>query len=338
MKTIEFTNAIEFLEHFHPYKESWKNGKSIFRGHQNSSWELLPKLFRTPAAESYLAKSIERLAEMFPYLLGSRSDMITFSNLQHDKGVKLMRVSDLERYLLHLFVRETNRHGFEVRGSEQLLNIDRVFSTDARQTFFLPHGEAELTIDQFKLPRLAQPLQLTGLAQHHGLPTRLLDFTESPYAALFFASEETDNEANEEICVYSTWLDYYRQDVYKSSNYQLANFSRISGLYGYLRMPNSHNSYLSKQGGVFLYPIFPYDFHFKEERYPNLDDHARIFSFDESTRGYSVQKHTLPGSQKPALRDALTKMGYTKAYFMPTLDNVVKDIESILERGSSFSI
>ncbi len=338
METIPFTNAIEFLEHFHPYKEQWKYGGTIFRGQQDSSWEVIPKLFRAPYPKSTLHEIIHKFDLSFHRKIESRSESSGYATGIAEVWARTMRMANFERYLLHLFVKQTNRHGFEVPGSETLLNINKVFHTDFKRVYLLSEFSNGIELDQFNVPQPDQPIQLTGLAQHHGLPTRLLDFTESPYAALFFASEYNKNEENEEICVYSTQLSYYKKDVYKSGSHSIANFDRISALYGVMRMPNSRNDYLSKQEGVFLYPIFPFDFYKKQGRYPNLDDHARIFSYDDEVRGYSVRKHTLPGSKKPALREALAQMGYTKAYFMPTLDNVVKDIEYHLATDSSFNV
>jgi FRG domain len=38
----------------------------------------------------------------------------------------------------------------------------------------------------------AQPLAKMAYLQHHGIPTRLIDFTENPWMAVFFAAESND--------------------------------------------------------------------------------------------------------------------------------------------------
>jgi hypothetical protein len=42
------------------------------------------------------------------------------------------------------------------------------------------------------LPDIDDDLEWVALMQHHGCPTRLLDFTRSPYIALYFAAERVD--------------------------------------------------------------------------------------------------------------------------------------------------
>jgi hypothetical protein len=89
--------------------------------------------------------------------------------------------SSLSRYLL--------AHGVRREAwPEQEERILRVFRRKAH--LFLEH-----------IPEADDSLQWLALMQHHGAPTRLLDFTWSPYVAAFFALEHaTSNAAIWAIC------------------------------------------------------------------------------------------------------------------------------------------
>src|SRR5690349_10949138 len=65
---------------------------------------------------------------------------------------------------------------------EQEERILRIFKRKAHQ--YLPQP-----------PAIDDDLQWLALMQHHGAPTRLIDFTWSPYVAAFFALERATGEA-----------------------------------------------------------------------------------------------------------------------------------------------
>ena len=82
--------------------------------------------------------------------------------------------SSLSRYLMNFGV-DTSAW------PEQEARILRVFKRKAHQFLTQP-------------PEPDDDFQWLALMQHHGAPTRLIDFTWSPYVAAFFALERTLND------------------------------------------------------------------------------------------------------------------------------------------------
>src|SRR6201991_5355032 len=83
--------------------------------------------------------------------------------------------SSLSRYLLAYVADRAEWHAREARAI-------RIFRRKAHNYLANP----ELLNDD---------LRCLGLMQHHGAPTRLLDFTKSPYVAAFFALERAIGES-----------------------------------------------------------------------------------------------------------------------------------------------
>lgn len=146
--------------------------------------------------------------------------------------------SSLSRYLM-------NFHVAPKAWPEQERRIIRIFKRKAHQFLDRP-------------PDLDDDFQWLALMQHHGAPTRLIDFTWSPYVAAFFALERTLEDG-------VVWaINPARVD--SSRNFQPAktdprapaNFQRyyIKGTRRFIWMgePHTMNQRLIAQSGTFAVP------------------------------------------------------------------------------------
>jgi hypothetical protein len=159
----------------------------------------------------------------------------------------------LQSTLERMVPKHEKRRGFEERSLEQFRSKFKLYSRD------------------MEMPE--KKLSWLSLMQHHGVPTRLLDFTTSPYIALYFAIESLTPRPNENLALYA--IDYTKL-VEKSCEYVLAkdlSFAEYSGSTNFYKKceqafenvldnrshdvlwfvdPVQLNNRLEKQAGTFL--------------------------------------------------------------------------------------
>jgi hypothetical protein len=91
-------------------------------------------------------------------------------------------------------------------------------------------------------------IELLALAQHHGVPTRLLDFTDDALVAAYFAARtaadipNTTGESGGE-----PMFSLYALNAEELRSISAGHEIRV------VRVPRSHNAYLHAQHGVFVY-------------------------------------------------------------------------------------
>ena len=297
-----------FLDYLHPGATHWhsaKRGDLAYRGQSSHIWRLVPKAFRTGQ------------------LIGYESDA---------KVATLTRVvpqAQAEFRAVRKFVTTSDTSGLQITEAGGRL----LLQNNPHHIFNDPNWEYTWPQDQI--------LETLALAQHHGVPTRLLDFTEDPIVATYFAASLAwDPKKRKRI----TGRDRRYLTVWVIDLRFIRAINGIGGRYperiGEIRVPRANNSYLHAQFAFFLIDRGANDV-MTVNKSLSLDqaavDRARFWNVGNRLGGKGIKKtwfDEIPIRQvrlntnfTGELLRELENRGVTKSSVMPSLDRVVEDLE-----------
>jgi hypothetical protein len=243
----------------------------IFRGQADARWGLVPSALRTGPASC---------SERF---WGSR---VTFD------GQVFVEIK-----LLEMFAQECDRIGVAIPGD----------SGEFRRTTLTAATQDRFFIDPSRWPD-PQLLDVMAFAQHHGVPTRLLDWTRQPHVAAYFA-------ASSSLSSPSTWGGDGRLAIWALNISRLGLHARVK----VARVPGSISPHLSAQSGLFTV-------------HPGAGARGEILEVSGLEAEFAMLpdtplvKLTLPTSQTLRLFQLCEKAGLTAATIYRSADGAGKAV------------
>ncbi|MEL7893930.1 FRG domain-containing protein [Vreelandella neptunia] len=263
----------------------------LFRGQARKDWSLIPSAHRTP----------EVLKNYTP----------------QPPGQKIPEDSDRRKYLaLHihaelravqLFLESADKVGINTPLDYNSLALHQKIFED------LNSGQDIELNSEFPAPQF---LTSMAMAQHYGVPTRLLDWTESPLIAAYFAAEQASALAGSDreqsdfsiICLGTQLL------------------RKVSSL-KYVSAPRAGNHFLRAQRGAFTLIKNANQYFLENDKWPSIED--AVANERDSGTLYTrspLIRFSLPADEADNLLRLLYRLDVSKLTVMPSFENAAEHL------------
>ncbi|QKJ66239.1 FRG domain-containing protein [Deefgea piscis] len=260
-----------------------------------------------------------------------------------------IRLSSSEQIL-----NEFNRcHGWIFRGHndhkfKMVSSLERFIDSRDQESYakFAPDIE-EYLLHEFKsrahhyISRDSLPITKLGwlsLMQHHGCPTRMLDFTYSPYIALFFAQDGFKEKQDKEMAVWAIDNSYLEKECFNyltRCNVINVNYKSYS-----TTKDDIFSNSVDKNNHEIIFPTQPLQINLRLENQMglflmsgsnklNLDSIFMKVTHSETP----AKKFIIPECMHNDVLKMLISMGINYRKIYPGLDGMAKDIAINLQIG-----
>lgn len=359
--TVDFDSVDEFLDYLSLTRnKDWFDDNDnrstwIFRGHADAEWKLQPTAWRPPSEGGQLFHRYKQVAswdirtikDSVNVALGEVEAYASEPILQDINGPNSLIRNFIEDVVCqtiaeHEIVREfiqradevghpipTDNHEFMDWAQLATSTLPGTYVAAKKLAKDLLHWNPE---GLHKYPFL-NVSSMMALAQHHGIPTSLLDWTDNPLIAAYFAAEDlSTTESDQRIAVWA--LNSSSKDIpirlFRPFRNQLTYLQAQRGLFTSFQNPLVNLLYIHEMMPQSAEHV-PLSWYFHNNEWPDLvslTKHNLSITSPNLSLDKLFRKITLPVSKCKELLLKLRRVFISKAHLKPTYDNVFEDLKT----------